>query len=83
MRWLALLALLALAACDGTAPAVAPPPNLGINTPCVGNNSPPPGYSGPISPYPGNCAPVWATAPKPTGVHDYSQGQPTRAVRGQ
>ena len=83
MRRLLLLVCLAPAACNGTAPAVQPTPSLGVTTPCVGNNSPPPGYQGPVSPYSGSCAPLWGTAPKPAGVHDYSQGQPPRAVRGQ
>lgn len=83
MRGLALLPLMVLAACNGTAPAVQPPPSLGSNTPCVGNNSPPPGYQGPVSPHAGSCVPAWGAAPKPAGVHDYSQGQPPRAVRGQ
>ncbi|MBC7952921.1 MAG: hypothetical protein H7Z12_14025 [Rhodospirillaceae bacterium] len=83
MRRFVLLTCMALTACGGTAPAVQPPPDLGINTPCMGNNAPPPGYKGPVSPYAGSCAPAWDVAPKPAGVHDYSQGQPPRAVRGQ
>lgn len=81
MRRAALLvALLGLVACDGAAPPVQAPPALGIITPCT-SNAPPPGYQGPVSPYAGSCAPAWTVAPKPAGVHDYSQGQPPRAVR--
>lgn len=83
MRRLALFPVLLLAACDGTAPAVAPPPTLGQPLPACTANTPPPGYSGPISPFTGPCPAPAMTAPRPSGTWDYSHGDPPRAVRGQ
>lgn len=81
MRRLAPVLLIVAVACDGTAPAVAPPPILGSPLACTAN-APPPGYSGPVSPFAGPCPiPILAT-PKPDGVWDYSRGAPPRAVRG-
>ncbi len=81
-RLVPLAAVLALAACGGRAPAVAPPPALGA-APACSLNTPPPGYRGPVSPFAGPCPAVAPAAPEASGVWDYSQGAPPRAVRGQ
>lgn len=82
MRRAALVLTLTVAACGGTAPAVAPPPALGTAPSCTAN-APPPGYTGPVSPFAGPCPAPAMMAPRPDGVWDYSQGSPPRAVRGQ
>jgi hypothetical protein len=84
---LLLPAILALAACAGSAPPVDDPSkalnNDGlIRQRCI-DNTPPPGYQGPVSPYSGACGPQPGTpaARQPAGTFDYSKGQPPRAVR--
>lgn len=51
--------------------------------PACSLNTPPPGYRGPVSPFAGPCPAVAPAAPEASGVWDYSQGAPPRAVRGQ
>lgn len=82
MRRAALVLPLALAACGGSAPAVAPSPALGTPPTCT-LNAPPPGYRGPVSPFTGPCPLPAMMAPPPDAVWDYSQGAPPRTVRGQ
>jgi len=75
------LALL-MSACEGSAPPVqSPDAALNQPRPCTDINTPPSGYQGPISPYRLGCADVSPTRVTPNGVHDYSTGQPPRAVR--
>ncbi|WP_291724306.1 hypothetical protein [Magnetospirillum sp. 64-120] len=75
------LALL-LSACEGSAPPVqSPDAALNQPRPCTDVNTPPPGYQGPVSPY-SRCADTSPVRVAPSGVHDYSTGQPPRAVRG-
>ncbi|WP_156520833.1 hypothetical protein [Magnetospirillum moscoviense] len=85
-RLRALILIMPLAACVGSAPPVASPDKAinhdgSVKVRCV-ENSPPPGYQGPVSPYPGSCVRESAVpAVPPGGSHDYSQGMPLRPVR--
>jgi len=80
---LAILLPLLLAACGGTAPRVqSPSAALNQPQPCRDINAPPPGYQGPVSPYSLGCAETALPRVAPDSVHDYSTGQPPRAVRG-
>ncbi len=82
MRHLAWAVLaLTLAACGGTAPAVQnPDAALGQKPACREVNAPPAGYQGPVSPY-SSCVETSPSPVTPSGVHDYSTGQPPRPVR--
>lgn len=79
------VAVLLLAACDGTAPRVqGPSAALGRETAhgwrCV-DNDPPAGHAGPVSPYAGSCIPDSSTPQVvPAGSHDYATGMPPRVV---
>lgn len=80
---LSLLLLLLQTACGGTAPpAQSPDAVLSQPQPCADINTPPPGYRGPVSPHSLGCADTTIHPVAPAGTHDYSTGQPPRAVRG-
>lgn len=77
----ALLLVLLLAGCVGTAPPVVRPSKALGEVPRCTANDPPPGHTGPVSPHAGPCGQSDTPAVAPAGVHDYSTGMPPRMVR--